>query len=65
MTYLLWFIFISTSGGMFYLVINVLLNVEHNKKMKELDMTYTEFKWMKLSFLFMVWMMSAAILFAE
>jgi hypothetical protein len=65
MTYLLWFIFISTSGGMFYLMVNVLLTVEHNKKMKELDMTYAEFKWMKLSFLFMMWMMSAAILFAE
>lgn len=65
MTYLLWFIFIATSGGMFYFMVDVILTVEHNKKMKEFDMTYAEFKWMKLSLLFMVWMMSAAILFAE
>lgn len=65
MTYLLWFIFIATSGGMFYFMVDVILTVEHNKKMKELDMTYAEFKWMKLSLLFMVWIMSASILFAE
>ena len=46
-------------------MVDVILTVEHNKKMKELDMTYAEFKWMKLSLLFMVWIMSAAILFAE